>query len=380
VQAAVAATELFRRPDAVLPQEDRAVPAVVPPRWSRASGGCGASPEAPRSGRSARPPPSPISRLLAELAHAPECDPDLPPRGRLAPGDLVGGYELVREIGRGGFGVVFEARDRERGRRVAVKTARPGADPEAACESLLHEIEAARLRHPNVITVLEGGRCEHGPFVVLEYLSGETLAQRMARGPLSIAEAIGIAVAVAGALAHAHARGVLHRDLKPANVFLPSAGEPKVIDFGLARVSGHGGPRGSGTSGYMSPEQQRGGPEDARTDLFALGVLLREMTTGGKAAPRNRPDERSRRHGDRVPREAKRLAAALLERDPAGRPASAREVLARLHGIRCRLETQATRRRRRTAPGFRPRAAWSHAAGNRGKSPERGAFARMSAC
>lgn len=275
-----------------------------------------------------------ISRLMAELAHAPECDPRLARRARLGPGDVVGRFELLREIGRGGFGVVFEGRDRAVGRRVAIKTVRRGAPAAEACESLEREREASRLRHPNIVAVLGGGRCAGGPFVVLEYLSGETLAQRLARGPLPVAEALRVAVAVARALRHAHARGVLHRDLKPANVFLPRAGEAKVIDFGLASVSGRAGPRGSGTSGYMSPEQRRGDPEDERTDLFALGLLLLEATTGRRVRPEGRG---ARDAAGALPPELGRLVGALLEPDPGRRPGSAGATLRALVRIQRRI-------------------------------------------
>ena len=144
--------------------------------------------------------------------------------------------------------------------------------------------------------MLEDGRCDRGPYVVFEYLHGETLGERLTRGPLPMRDVIDVAAAVARALAHAHAHGVLHRDIKPGNVFLPSAGEAKVIDFGLAHVFGSGGPRGSGTSGYMAPEQRSGGPEDARTDLFALGLVIHEMATGNALLR----SERSR--GTRAPR------------------------------------------------------------------------------
>lgn len=273
-----------------------------------------------------------FSRLLAELVHAPECRPRSRPE-RLRPGDVVGRYEILREVGRGGFGVVFQARDRRRGRCVALKTLRRGARSRAARESLKREAQAARLRHPNIVTVLEGGRCAWGPYVVLEYLSGETLADRIARGPLPLAETLAVAVAVARALAHAHRRGVLHRDLKPANVFLPSGSEAKLIDFGLARVSGRGGPRGSGTSRYMSPEQRNGAEEDARTDLFALGLLVHEMATGSSLLGHRGETCATMATPPGIPAELQRLVAALVERDPDRRPRTADEVLRELLAI-----------------------------------------------
>lgn len=277
-------------------------------------------------------PPSGISRLLADLARAPDFDPPLARRDGFRSGDVAGRFDLLREIGRGGFGVVFEARDRERGRRVAIKTVRPGAPRAQARESLEREIEAGRLKHPNIVAVLEAGRCDRGPFVVFEYLQGETVGERLTRGHLRMRDVIDVAAAVARALAHAHAQGVLHRDIKPGNVFLPSAGEAKVIDFGLAHVFGSGGPRGSGTSGYMAPEQRSGGPEDARTDLYALGLLIHEMATGDallRRSARRDPGAPSI-SAVRVPPALEHIVEALVERDPARRPGSADEVLARL--------------------------------------------------
>jgi serine/threonine protein kinase len=276
-----------------------------------------------------------ISRLLAEIARAPERPPAAGAE-RLRPGDVVGRFELLRELGRGGFGVVFEARDPERRRRVALKTVRCGAPRAHALAGLRREIEAGRLRHPGIVKVLGSGRCARGPFVVLERLRGETVAERLMRGPLPVEDALAVAAAVARALAYLHARGVLHRDVKPANVFLPSRGEAKLIDFGLAHGCSGGGPRGSGTSGYMAPEQRRGGREDARTDLYALGLLLHEMAAGS-------PLHRARGLGDRgapsrrsaiVPPALARLVSDLVERDPARRPASADEVLRRLEEAR----------------------------------------------
>lgn len=286
-----------------------------------------------------------FSRLLAELARMPESDPPVAPRENFRPGDVVGRFELLRELGRGGFGVVFQARDRERGRCVAIKTIRPGAPSAAARQSLLREIEVARLQHPNIVAMLEDGRCDRGPYVVFEYLEGETLGERLARGPLPVAEVIGVAVAVTRALAHAHAHGVLHRDLKPGNIFLPSGAEAKVIDFGLARVFGTEGPRGSGTSHYMSPEQRSGGPEDARTDLFALGLVIHEMATGNALLDRNGARDQGAPSSSvpGVPPALERIVAALVEHDPARRPGSADEVLRRL------LEIQQRRRRQGSA-------------------------------
>ena len=232
-----------------------------------------------------RPAPGALSALIAEIARVPDLAPADPVP---MPGEKVGRFELVRELGRGGFGRVFEARDPELRRSVAVKLIRQRSrsvlDADAA--ALLHrEAEAiAQLQHPNIVTLHDVGSCPAGPFLVMELLRGESLAQRLRRGPLHVQQAMEAARAVGRALEHAHAAGVLHRDLKPGNVFLVEGGPVKVLDFGLAHAFGRPGPLHSGTPGYMAPEQREGRREDERTDIFALGRLIHEMLGGARAA------------------------------------------------------------------------------------------------
>jgi hypothetical protein len=238
----------------------------------------------------------------------------------------VGRFELVRELGRGGFGVVFEARDGELGRRVAFKAIRPGErarDP--ASEQLLRReaTAVAQLQHPNIVTLFDVGRSEPGPFLIFELLRGETLAQRLRRGRMSAREAMRVALAVARALVHAHGTGLLHRDLKPSNVFLTVDGGVKVLDFGLAYVFGAGGAARGGTPGYMAPEQRSGGPEDARTDVFAVGTLLVEMVTGARAGEGRRGGVAPLLARARVPAGLAALAGRCIEADPALRPPDA---------------------------------------------------------
>jgi serine/threonine-protein kinase len=235
--------------------------------------------------REAGPQPGALSLLLEELARAPVAGggsggDDGPLDPALQPGSSLGRYELVRELGRGGFGVVWEARDRELRRRVAVKVARPRAAPVVPQESRVREAEAvARLSHPNIVTMHDAGCADGRVFLVFERLAGRTLARRLRDGPMPPGEAVRIATEVARGLAHAHARGVFHRDLKPENVFLCDDGAVKILDFGLAHAFGT--PRlDGGTPGYMAPEQVAGAPEDERTDVFALGVMLFEMLAG----------------------------------------------------------------------------------------------------
>ncbi|MGC4000118.1 MAG: protein kinase [Anaeromyxobacter sp.] len=223
-----------------------------------------------------------LTRLLSELAFLPEEALEGDWAGGLRAGDVVAErFELVREIGRGGFGVVFEARDRELSRSVAFKSVRAGGRPEVQEERLVREAEAAaQLSHPNLVTLFDAGRCEKGPYLVMELLRGRSLAARLAAdGPLPPLEALRVATEVARGVAHAHGHGVIHRDLKPENVFLCDDGQVKVVDFGLALALGRHRAVG-GTPAYMAPEQQRGEPEDERSDVYALGVMLHRMLSG----------------------------------------------------------------------------------------------------
>ncbi len=279
--------------------------------------------------------PGALTGLLAQLAAAPGEPAGIGHR----PGDVVGRFELVREVGRGGFGVVFEARDRELGRSVAFKAIRPGRTDALREERLVKEAEAAaRLSHPNIVTLFDLGRSERGPYLVFELLRGEALSARLARGPLPVEEAVRVATEVARALACAHDQGVVHRDLKPGNVFLCSDGPVKVLDFGLAHAFGRRRESG-GTPAYMAPEQWRGAPEDERTDVFALGVLLFELLSGtlpfpgddgGRAATSSRAAP-----GLDVPGrpELGDLLARMLAKDPVERPRDGAEVLAALQAL-----------------------------------------------
>ncbi|HET9553563.1 MAG TPA: protein kinase [Anaeromyxobacteraceae bacterium] len=280
-----------------------------------------------------------LSRLLGELIGAPPCSPEAWERS-LRPGAWIGRFQLVRELGRGGFGVVFEAQDAELGRRVAFKAIRPGLRARDPADELLRReaVAVGSLQHPNIVTLHDLGACEAGRYLILELLRGQTLAARLARGRLASRDAVRIALAVAAALEHAHAAGVLHRDLKPANVFLTADGGVKVLDFGLARAFGVDGPRGAGTPGYLAPEQRRGGAEDERTDLFALGVLLAEMVTP--------PAARSARSADgvgavdlaRLPVFFRPVVASLASAEPDGRPRSAAEASAALRRLAQHLD------------------------------------------
>jgi eukaryotic-like serine/threonine-protein kinase len=299
-------------------------------------------------------PPGAMSALLEELAHAPE--------GSLArgisPGDVVGGrFEILREVGRGGFGLVFEARDRELGRLVAVKTVRPrrGIDPAI----LRAEAEAAaQLHHPNIVTVHDIGGAGGEGWLVLELLRGETLEERLRRGPLARDEAMRVGTEVARGLAHAHRAGVMHRDLKPSNVFLCDDGAVKILDFGLSRVFGSGSGKEGGTPAYMAPEQWRREKDDERADVFALGVMLFEMLGGRRPYPVESGRSAVLDDGPvpelpagSAPRPLRDLVRASIARAPADRPRDGAAMLESLLGLRAAAQAGRARRNRWMAVG-----------------------------
>jgi tripartite ATP-independent transporter DctP family solute receptor len=278
--------------------------------------------------------PGAISALLQDLFR----DDDARDAGAVAAfhaGQVVGRFELVREIGRGGFGVVYEARDRELRRPVAVKAVRVGGALDARQQRLLYEAEAAaRLAHPNIVTLYDVGHCDDGPYLVLELLRGQALEARLKEGALPVKDAIRIAIEVARGLAHAHAQGVVHRDLTPGNVFLCDDGQVKILDFGMAHAFGRRKVDG-GTLAYMAPEQVSDAPEDERTDVFALGVILHRMLAGELPFPAGALG-RERSAPELVTEGCPalgRLVASMLERSPLRRPRDGGAVLAALSAL-----------------------------------------------
>ncbi len=204
-------------------------------------------------------------------------------------------FEIVRVLGKGGMGTVYLARDPRLGRSVALKVlnAEDLASDERRMRFLREARTAASIRHPNVATIYEVDQTPDGrPFIVMEYCEGETLAQRLKRRPFEAAEFLNVARQIAAGVAAAHATGVAHRDIKAANIMIEPTGTAKILDFGLAKLlqrempaeekpsfestSGHF----FGTLHYLSPEQARGLPADARSDLFSIGVVLYQMAAG----------------------------------------------------------------------------------------------------
>lgn len=204
----------------------------------------------------------------------------------------LGRYKIVREIARSND-IVYEAQDPQVGRRVAVKEL--ALAPDAAGAARVDRIErfyrearaAGQLSHPNIVTIHEVGEDAGRYFIAMEYLEGQTLRQRLtAAGPLPLTEVVRIGIALADALDFAHRAGIVHRDLKPDNVHLLPNNHVKLTDFGIARILSESALTVAGqifgTPSYMSPEQIKGLPIDARSDIFALGILLWEMTAGRK--------------------------------------------------------------------------------------------------
>ena len=199
----------------------------------------------------------------------------------------VSHYKILEHLGGGGMGIVYKAQDLKLDRDVALKFLPPEftRDPDAKQRFMQEAKAASSLQHPNICTIHDIDQTEDGQiFIVMDLYEGETLKSKIERGPTSIDEAVEIALQMARGLAKAHEHGIVHRDIKPANVIVTRDGLVKIIDFGLAKLTGRTmlTKIGStiGTAAYMSPEQARGEDVDQRTDIWSLGVVLYEMLTG----------------------------------------------------------------------------------------------------
>ncbi|HET9794385.1 MAG TPA: protein kinase [Thermoanaerobaculia bacterium] len=279
----------------------------------------------------------------------------------LAPGTRFGPYEVSALLGAGGMGEVYRARDVRLGREIALKIL-PAAFAEQPERMRRFEEEArmaSRLNHPNIVTIHDIGNEGGIAFIAMELVEGESIRERISRGAFPPAESAAIAAQIAAGLARAHAAGIVHRDLKPENVMIAPGGLVKILDFGLARIEAERvtstpssaptrtSPTGAGailgTVGYMSPEQARGAPTDARTDLFAFGALLYEMLAGRPAFPGGTvaalsailapgpPDLSGIPDG--TPPGLARIVRRCLEKDPERRLSSAHDLSLQLRDL-----------------------------------------------
>ena len=289
-------------------------------------------------------------------------------------GRVVSHYRILSALGSGGMGVVYLAEDSRLGRQVALKFLPPSWSQESKALERFHvEARAASaLSHPAICAIYDVGQDGDSPFIVMEALKGETLRERIGRGPLKVGDVLDIGIQLADALEAAHGQGIVHRDIKPANIFLGDRNRVKVLDFGLAKLTALSplssgadttspGQRvdsnqmtqpgtAMGTVSYMSPEQARGEVVDSRTDLFSLGAVMYEMVTGTQAfggsttavaydAILNRAPRPVAHLNPLAPPRLEALIATVLEKDRDLRYQHASDVQAELRRIRRDLDS-----------------------------------------
>jgi serine/threonine protein kinase len=278
----------------------------------------------------------------------------------VAPGTVLGRYRLTERIGEGGMGEVWKAHDDNLDRDVAIKMLLHGTTGNTTARERFRReaLVLSRLSHPGVATVFDFDARDGYEFLVMEYVPGGTLESKLAKGALPVRDVLNLGIPIAEALDHAHRQGFLHRDLKPGNVALTADGHPKILDFGIAlllssdRTAGRMTEAGTfvGSLPYMAPEQLLGEPGDARADVYALGAMLFEMTTGQRpfmharmealmfAIISNTPPSITSFNPE-VPEALERLIMECLRKEPEHRPASAAQVAEALRGIRDGIPT-----------------------------------------
>ena len=275
-------------------------------------------------------------------------------------GPTISHYEILEKLGEGGMGVVYKAHDTKLDRDVALKfLPRKCTRDREAKERFVREAQAASsLDHPNICDIHDIGETDDGQlFIVMTCYEGETLKSRIGKGQLRIEEAVDLAIQMARGLQKAHGQGIVHRDIKSANVIITSDGVAKIVDFGLAKLSGRTVMTKVGTTvgtaAYMSPEQARGEPVDHRTDIWSLGVVMYELITGQLPVKSEYQEAivysilnetptplTAVRSG--VPMELERIVTKCLEKSPAGRYQHMDELLVDLKALQKNLETGQT--------------------------------------
>ena len=274
-------------------------------------------------------------------------------------GQTLGHYRLLEKIGSGGMGVVYRAYDEQLERDVALKVLPSGAfsDDTSRRHFRKEALALAKLNHPNIETIYDFDSQNGTDFLVMEYVSGKTLEQTLAGGPLPEKEVLALGMQIAAAMEEAHNRGVVHRDLKPRNIAITVQGQAKVLDFGLAKLLAHPAGdgaetltdtrAGAGTLPYMPPEQLECKSVDARADIYTIGAVLYEMATNIRAFPEQIPSRlveailhrqpiAPRAVNSRISPELERIMLKCLDKDPARRYQSAKELLVdlrRLDGV-----------------------------------------------
>jgi len=262
----------------------------------------------------------------------------------------IGRYELLEHIGHGSMGALYRGRDTVLGREVAVRVMAGGSlGDEAAHARFFREARAAaRLQHVNIVTVFEFGEHEDTPFVVMEFLRGSSLAERLRQPkPMPLRDQLDVAIQLCAGLESAHAQGVVHRDLKPANVWLCLDGTVKLLDFAIATAASSAATVANvlTSARYMAPEQITGGEVDARADVFSAGVLLCEVFTGHRPFEADSPaavmlkivNDPPIITGTEIPPALKSALLRALEKSPASRYATAAELGRALKAVKANL-------------------------------------------